>query len=122
MLRIKWISTTPKDFNQYCEELKQRFVNQGYKPEVINRHTKAVGKLDRKELLTAGDNTTSKETEIPLVLTNNRSLQNISKVVGNWNIVLRILTGKKHHKIKLQRLRKIRIWTFGSLVHQINSF
>ena len=27
-----------------------------------------------------------------------------------------------HPKIKLQRLRKIRIWTFGSLVHQINSF
>ena len=36
--------------------------------------------------------------------------------------LLRILTGKKHPKIKLQRLRKIRIWTFGSLVHQINSF
>ena len=35
---------------------------------------------------------------------------------------LRILTGKKHPKIKLQRLRKIRIWTFGSLVHEINSF
>ena len=35
---------------------------------------------------------------------------------------LRILTGKKHPKIKLQRLRKIRILTFGSLVHQINSF
>ena len=26
---------------------------------------------------------------------------------------LRILTGKKHPKIKLQRLQKIRIWTFG---------
>ena len=36
--------------------------------------------------------------------------------------VLRILTGKKHPKIKLQRLGKIRIWTFGLLVHQINSF
>ena len=36
--------------------------------------------------------------------------------------LLRILIGKKHPKIKLQRLRKIRIWTFGSLVHQINSF
>ena len=36
--------------------------------------------------------------------------------------VLRILTGKKHPKIKLQRLRKIRILTFGSLVHQINFF
>ena len=35
---------------------------------------------------------------------------------------LRILTGKKHPKIKLQRLRKIQILTFGSLVHQINSF
>ena len=35
---------------------------------------------------------------------------------------LRILTGKKHPKIKLQRLQKIQIWTFGLLVHQINSF
>ena len=35
---------------------------------------------------------------------------------------LRILTGKKHPKIKLQRLQKIRISTFGSLVHQINPF
>ena len=33
----------------------------------------------------------------------------------------RILTGKKHPKIKLQRLQKIRIWTFGSLAQQINS-
>ena len=35
---------------------------------------------------------------------------------------LRILTWKKHPKIKLQRLRKIRILTFWPLVHQINSF
>ena len=35
---------------------------------------------------------------------------------------LTILTGKKHPKIKLQFLRKIWIWTSGSLVHQINSF
>ena len=31
---------------------------------------------------------------------------------------LRMLTEKKHPKIKLQRLQKVRIWTFGSLVHQ----
>ena len=36
--------------------------------------------------------------------------------------VLRILTGKKHPKIKLQHLKNIRIWTFESLVHQGNSF
>ena len=34
--------------------------------------------------------------------------------------VLRILTERKHPEIKL--LRKVRIWTFGLLVHQINSF
>ena len=34
--------------------------------------------------------------------------------------LIRILAGKKHTKIKLQRLRKIRISTFGLLVHQIN--
>ena len=37
------------------------------------------------------------------------------------NIGLRILTGKKHPKIKLQRLRKMRIWRFGLLAHQISS-
>ena len=35
---------------------------------------------------------------------------------------LRILIGKKHTKIKLQRLRKIQTLTFGSLTHQITSF
>ena len=35
---------------------------------------------------------------------------------------LRILTRNEHPKIKLQRLRKMRIWMFGTLVHQINSF
>ena len=39
-----------------------------------------------------------------------------------WRKYVRILTRKMHPKIKLQRLRKIRIWTFASLVHQIKSF
>ena len=37
-------------------------------------------------------------------------------------ISLRILTGKTHPKIKLPRLRKIQIWTFGLLVHQIHHY
>ena len=32
-------------------------------------------------------------------------------------ISLRILTGKKHRQIKLQRLEKVRIWAFGLLLH-----
>ena len=43
------------------------------------------------------------------------------KIVTKF-VALRILIGKKHPKIKLQRLRKMRIWTSGLLVHQINSF
>ena len=35
---------------------------------------------------------------------------------------LRILTGKNYPKIKLSRSPEIRLWTFWSLVHQINSF
>ena len=35
---------------------------------------------------------------------------------------LRILSGKKHPNIKLQRLRKTQIWTSGSFVHQISTF
>ena len=31
--------------------------------------------------------------------------------------ILRLLTGKKDRQIKLQRLEKVRIWSFGLLVH-----
>ena len=46
----------------------------------------------------------------------------VFKFPGNIKTSLGILTGKKHPKIKLHCLQKIRIWTFESLVHQINSF
>ena len=41
---------------------------------------------------------------------------------NGMTVNLRILTGEEHRKIKLQRLRKMRIWIFGLLVNQINSF
>ena len=34
---------------------------------------------------------------------------------------LRILTGKKHRQMKLQRLQRVQLWLFGLLVQQINS-
>ena len=36
-------------------------------------------------------------------------------------LALRILTGKEHPQIKLLRLRKVWIWTFWLLIHQIKS-
>ena len=40
--------------------------------------------------------------------------------IGQTKSILRILTGKKHRQIELQRLQKVGIWAFGSLVDQIN--
>ena len=34
--------------------------------------------------------------------------------------ILKKLTGKKYSKVKLQRFRKVWIWTFGWLIHQTN--
>ena len=48
LLRIKRICTNPNDFNEYCEELKQRFVSEGYKPELINKHIKTVNNVKFK--------------------------------------------------------------------------
>ena len=49
------------------------------------------------------------------------SLDKTSILTWKLIVALRILSGKKHPKIKLQHLRKIWIWTFGFLVPQINS-
>ena len=47
----------------------------------------------------------------------------LTEEFGSKNLeLLRVITGKKHPKIKLQPLRKIRILAFESLVHQINFF
>ena len=46
----------------------------------------------------------------------------LGKVCSDSFLRLRVLAGKMHPKIKPQRLQKIRIWSFGPLVHQINSF
>ena len=51
-----------------------------------------------------------------------RKRNNLTKFTGKQHsFCSRTLTEKKHHQIKLQRSRKVWIWTFGWLAHQINS-
>ena len=51
-----------------------------------------------------------------------RKRNNLTKFIGKQHsFYSRTLTEKKHHQIKLQRSRKVWIWTFGWLAHQINS-
>ena len=42
-------STTPNDFNHYREEPKQRFASQGYQPQLMNKHMKAVEKNGQEQ-------------------------------------------------------------------------
>ena len=51
-----------------------------------------------------------------------KSVPNISLniIIKPEVFCLKILTGKKHRQLKLQRLQKVRIWAFRLLVHQIN--
>ena len=44
--------------------------------------------------------------------------KHLSNICSSMETELRILTGKNHRQIKLQRLQKVQIWAFGLLVHQ----
>ena len=46
-LTSKRIYTTSKDFEHHYKELKQRFIEEGYKSELLDKHIKTVEKLDR---------------------------------------------------------------------------
>ena len=73
------------------------------------------------------------EKELYVIIRNKFTLPASSYFEQNWKrfldscimflrLISKILTRKKHPKVKLQRLRKTEIREFGSLVHQINSF
>ena len=50
-LRIKGNRKASKDFEHYFKEVKQQLHEQGYNSELLGKHIKTVGKLDRNELI-----------------------------------------------------------------------
>ena len=51
VIRIKRICTTSKNFEHYCGQLKQRFLEQGYNSGLLDKHIKTVEKLNMDELI-----------------------------------------------------------------------
>ena len=97
-LRIKQICTTPNDCSQYWKELKQTFINQGHKPELINKH-KSSKKNWREKTFSRKRQYHVKRNKNSLLLTYNRSLPKISEVFcTHWNI----LSIKKLFKVIFQ--------------------
>ena len=87
-LRIKLICTSSKDFEHHRKELKERFLEQGYSSELLDKHIKTDEKLDRNELIKGNKKDRPISTRIPLEITYNRFLPNISKIIRkNWNIL-----------------------------------
>ena len=87
-LRIERICTPLKDFEYLCKELKQRFLEQRCNSELLGKQIKTVEKLDRNELGKGNKKDMSISTRIPLGITYNRFIPNISKIIQkNWNIL-----------------------------------
>ena len=78
--RLKTICSTTIEFDKNCAIIKQKFLDRQYKEEVLDEQIKKVNRIERKELFTCkGKNN---KNRIPLSVTYNRTLPNISKIVN----------------------------------------
>ena len=125
--KVKWLPNTSYQsiLNQYSRYVKSKY---GRACKVFDRydndpyakdhdHQRRVGKMAPYGSLEDLQMIPTCSQEIFL-----KKSQNQVQFICILSVELRILSGKKHPKIKLQRQRKIRILTFGSLVYQVNSF
>ena len=85
-LRLKTICSTSTEFDKNCAIIKQKFLDRQYKEEALDEQIKKVDRIERKELFTCKEK--NNKNRIPLSITYNRTLPNISKIVNrNWNIL-----------------------------------
>ena len=83
----KTICSTRTEFDKNCAIIKQKFLDRQYKEEVLDEQIKKVDRIERKELFTCKEKMNNKN-RIPLSITYNRTLPNISKIMNrNWNIL-----------------------------------
>ena len=87
-LRQKTICSTSTEFDKNCAIIKQKFLHQQYKEEVLDEQIKTVGRIERKELF---------ENRIPLSITHNRTLPDIYKIVNRNQNILQVNT--KFHQV-----------------------
>ena len=95
-MRLKAICSTRKEFYKNCAIIKQKFLDRQYKEELLDEQIKKVDRSEREERFACKEKKSNKSI-IPLSITYNRALPNISKIVNrNWNI-LQINT--KFHRV-----------------------
>ena len=88
ILRVKRTCSTIENVKFYCSERKQKYIEKGYKSDLLDKHISTVEKLDRNELLKERVREKPKQTCIQLTLTYNQFCPNISKVIRkHWNLL-----------------------------------
>ena len=77
--RIKPIGSNQVDLNDSLKEMKNKFAKQENHPPLINEHLERINLLNRIVIITEKD-TQQKSDRIPLVITYNQFLPNITKI------------------------------------------
>ena len=80
------ICSTNSEFNKNCEIITKRFKEWSYLDNLVNEQVDKVKNLKKKQLLL--NNKRTMQNLIPVSITYNRYLPNISKIITkNWNIL-----------------------------------
>ena len=81
-LRLRRVCTADKKLHLNCNEFRKKLTEREYKEQEINQSIQRTQTFDRKELLK--ENVKNKTNGIPLILlTYNRTLPNVKKVIRN---------------------------------------
>ena len=84
VLRVSRISSEKADSDQACKELKERFIERGYHADEVEEQIQKTSSVEPGNL--SGTKNTSKR--IPFVVTYNRTLPPISKILRkHWSIL-----------------------------------
>ena len=93
--RLKIICSTTIEFDKNCAIIKQKFLDGQYKEEVLDEQIKKIDRIERKELFKSKEK--NNKNRIPLSITYNRTLPNISKIVNRNCNIMQINT--KFHRV-----------------------
>ena len=85
--RVDLGATKEDEYQRNCAVIKQKHLERKYNEDDLNKQMEKVDLIEWKVLLQDNEKSNSKKN-IPLVLTYNRMLPNISQVVKeNWHIL-----------------------------------
>ena len=97
VLRIKIICSTLTEYKKHCAILKQNFIERGYQENILNDEIDKVDNIDRKDLLSKKEKNI--KDRIPCLITYNRKLPMMCKIINKHFNVLQINPGwKKYFK------------------------